>query len=129
MSPRQRVRRGVMVAPTVPGISEAQWQANVLRLADLGAWTSYHTHDSRRSRKGFPDLVLIRPGEMLVAELKTDTGRLTPEQEQWLYLFATAGVETQVWRPRDLAAVTARLHQHPSPMTAAPPIRPLEETP
>jgi hypothetical protein len=33
-------------------------------------WLTYHTHDSRRSAAGFPDLVFLRDGVMIVAECK-----------------------------------------------------------
>ena len=45
---------------------------------------AYHTHDSRRSAKGFPDLVLAKNGVVLIVELKTDTGVATPDQVAWL---------------------------------------------
>ncbi len=69
----------------------------------------YHTHDSRASQKGFPDLVLVHPGSgrIIFAELKTDTTYATLEQRLWLAALecvALADPETimvAVWRPRD----------------------------
>lgn len=40
----------------------------------------YHTHDSRRSTPGFPDLVLWSRGGMLFRELKSDLGRISRTQ-------------------------------------------------
>lgn len=57
--------------------SEAELQRMVTRLADTLGWTlQYHTHDSRRSQAGFPDLVLVHPGQgrIVYAELKTMKG-------------------------------------------------------
>lgn len=80
--------------------SEAAWQSRVRYVARLYGWAVYHTHDSRRSDPGFPDLVIVRE-RVVVAELKTERGRVTPEQEAWLAAFRAAGVEAYVWRPSD----------------------------
>lgn len=79
---------------------EREWQAQVLEAAQLMGWLGYHTHDSRRSAPGFPDLVLVRE-RVLFAELKTDTGRLRPEQATWLERLRDAGAEAYLWRPRN----------------------------
>ncbi len=52
----------------------------------LRGWRLYHTRDSRRSPAGFPDLVLVSRGRgrLLFVELKSDTGRVRPEQAEWL---------------------------------------------
>jgi hypothetical protein len=87
---------------TVAAITEKHWQADVIEVATLFGWRTYHTFDSRRSAPGFPDLVLCRPPRFIVAELKTDTGRVGPRQREWLDdLAACAGVEVYVWRPAD----------------------------
>lgn len=89
-------------SPTLPAeISERDFQAEVLRLAKRHGWLSYHTHDSRRSAKGFPDLVMVRPPQLLFAELKTNTGKLTPEQQDWLDHLNASGAVACVWRPKD----------------------------
>lgn len=108
---------------------EGAFQSQVVGLADFYGWRSYHTHDSRRSRKGFPDLVLVRVPELIFAELKTETGRTTPEQAAWLEdLKAVAAaldealdtygasledvpapVDVYLWRPSDFDAIHARL--------------------
>ncbi|HEV2256109.1 MAG TPA: VRR-NUC domain-containing protein [Streptosporangiaceae bacterium] len=76
--------------------------AHVRRLvADLGL-LRYHTHDARRSPKGFPDLVLAGPGGVLFRELKTQRGQPTPEQQQWLDALAAANADVDIWRPADL---------------------------
>jgi len=83
-------------------ISEKQFQAQVLQLARLSGWLTYHTHDSRRSQAGFPDLVLVRPPAVLFAELKSEGGGLRPEQRGWLRaLEACPGVAVRLWMPGD----------------------------
>lgn len=88
-------------------MSEEEWQGVVLKLAALYGWTlTYHTYDSTRSNPGWPDLVLFRPpGELLVVELKTDKGRVKAAQQEWLAALACSGVETAIWRPRDLDSI------------------------
>lgn len=95
-------------------LTEAAFQQQVLGLASFYNWRAYHTHDSRRSQAGFPDLVLLRAPELIFAELKTDTGRLRPEQADWLeqlQLLADAcePVEVYLWRPADFDEIHARL--------------------
>ena len=57
--------------------TEAQFQAAVIQYAELKGWMVYHTHDSRGSRPGFPDLTMVRDGVLIFAELKSERGRLT----------------------------------------------------
>ena len=60
----------------------------------------YHTHDSRRSEPGWPDLVVVGKS-VLYRELKSDRGRLTPDQRTWLDRLSQAGADADVWRPDD----------------------------
>lgn len=82
-------------------MSEQALQQAVIQLARLLGIEWYHTHDSRRSRKGFPDLVLCG-SRLLYRELKTQVGKLTTEQEQWGARLKRAGQSWDVWRPDDL---------------------------
>ena len=81
-------------------MTEGVLQEKVIRLARSLGWLVYHTHDSRRSVKGFPDLVLVHPRRgVLWRELKTMKGRLTAEQTEWLTELGAAGQDAKVWRP------------------------------
>jgi hypothetical protein len=82
-------------------VKERQWQAEVVRIARMFGWAVYHTHDSRRSEPGWPDLALVRD-RLVMVELKTETGRLSDAQVQWIAMLTRAGVETYVWRPSDI---------------------------
>lgn len=83
--------------------SERHLQARILEAARALKWKAYHTYDSRKSAPGFPDLVLVRPPRLIYAELKSEKGKLTAEQELWLgTLGLVPGVETYCWRPADL---------------------------
>jgi VRR-NUC domain len=88
-----------------PQQTERQFERAVVEYAELNHWLVYHTFDSRRSNPGFPDLVMTRAGALIFAELKTEKGRLSRAQKQWIGdLEAVAGwptdaVEVFVWRP------------------------------
>ena len=87
-------------------MNEADLQNTVLELAHIYGWTTYHTWDSRRSREGFPDLVLVRSPRLMFVELKSATGSLSAHQELWLAeLRAVPCAEVHVWRPADLDQV------------------------
>ena len=99
---------GILGTPRAPGLALA-----------LG-WRGYHTHRSQHSPAGFPDLVLVRRGRLVFAELKRQAARHqpTPEQAAWLQdltkvaenaeaaeleagtSFGIVGVH--LWRPLDL---------------------------
>lgn len=86
----------------LPEQREAEFQGQVLRLAELSGWLRYHTRDSRRSQPGFPDLVLVREPRLIFAELKrSEKEHPTPEQEQWLARLRGCPVEVYLWRPGD----------------------------
>ena len=89
--------------------TEKQFQAMVIRLARLCGWEVYHTHDSRRSAHGWPDLVLCRPPVILFAELKTDVGTTKPSQERWLEMLRACGLDARLWRPADWDEIEAVL--------------------
>lgn len=93
-----------------PGCSEKQFQAAVVRLAKLHKWAVYHTWNSRKSDPGFPDLVLVRRGTLIFAELKRQTGRVTREQAEWFGLFdEVEGVHARLWYPSMWPAIVAEL--------------------
>lgn len=92
----------------MPG-EETLFQGEVIRLARQYGFLVYHTVNSRRSIKGWPDLILLKPTRLIVAELKVETGKLSHEQEVWMNTFSELaayglamgfdGVEAYVWRP------------------------------
>lgn len=102
--PMQASKNPVLVQP------EKDFQGQVIMLAKLYGWLAYHTHDSRKSAAGWPDLGLCRPPRLILAECKTDTGTVGYYQRQWLTaLEACPGVETYIWRPAMWPEITAIL--------------------
>lgn len=81
-------------------MTEDELLRKVQALAKRRGWLSYHTHDSRRSDPGFPDLVLVRKDRLIFAELKSAKGRPTPEQSTWLISLGNTGAaEVWLWTP------------------------------
>lgn len=89
-------------------LTEAQWQATVIDAAKALGWLCMHPYDSRRSEPGYPDLTLVRDRVVFV-ELKSETGRLTPQQHAWIGALNVAGAEVYVWRPADFDAAIETL--------------------
>jgi hypothetical protein len=94
----------------LPGLTEAQFQTQLLGLAKLLGWWRVHFRPARTATgwrtpvegdgKGFPDVILVRE-RVIYTEAKSDTGRLRPDQEAWLARLKAAGQEVYLWRPRD----------------------------
>ena len=86
--------------------TEKGFMGAVVSFAKLHGWTPYHTHDSRRSDAGFPDLVLVRSGQLVFAELKAGRNEPSKAQTTWLGLLATVpGVTVRLWYPKDWAEI------------------------
>lgn len=81
-------------------VSEAELQTNVMQMAKVLGWLTYHTHDSRRSPRGFPDLVMVRGERLIFAELKRQNGKYRPGQREWLAALDRVA-ESYTWRPID----------------------------
>lgn len=79
---------------------EAKLQGAVVTLARSLGWKTFHMYDAQKSEPGQPDLQLRRPPRLVFAELKTDYGRLRPDQKRVLRDLALCGVEVYVWRDR-----------------------------
>lgn len=91
-------------------MSEAQLLDATLELAALTGWRTFHARPARTLHgwrtpvqgdgAGFPDLVAVRHDRLVVAELKSARGRLTPGQSQWLEAFRQIpAAEVHIWRP------------------------------
>lgn len=104
--------------------SEARWQREVITaLKRFGFTLTYHTHDSRRSEPGFPDIIAFRPAgiystlkvwsdpRLLAWELKCENGKATPAQERWQDAFEQMGMETGIYRPSQWDEVLACLQR------------------
>ncbi|WP_213816261.1 VRR-NUC domain-containing protein [Glaciihabitans sp. dw_435] len=82
-------------------MSEKQFQDVVIAAAERRGFLVYHTHDSRRSQAGYPDLHLVHTTRRrsLFRELKTMKGKTSKAQNIWLAALTNAGHDAGVWRP------------------------------
>ncbi len=113
-----------LLDPRLKTFSEAQLQSAIIELAERTGWfVTYHPDALKRlayaalrsgrggggrwPRKGFPDLLMARrrgdePTRVIVAELKSHTGQVKPEQQAWLdELAGNDGIEVHIFRPED----------------------------
>lgn len=83
---------------------EADFQSHCVLVASQLGWDlAYHTHDSRRSNVGFPDLVLARTRDkrVLYLELKAMGKEPESEQLQWAEVLTACGQEHHFLWPND----------------------------
>ena len=101
-------------------VTEAQFQETIIQLARTLGWLCYHTHDSRRSEPGFLDLVMVKGGRLIFAEIKDEDGALTlarldrkgrlmPGQLDWFRTLRKCNVEVYLWRPDDWESIVTIL--------------------
>jgi hypothetical protein len=82
------------------GLTEKQWLQQVRTVAHTHGWETYHTLRSEGSEHGFPDLVCLKPPVLLLVELKSTQGSLTPSQRHWLEALAqVTTVQAHLWKP------------------------------
>jgi len=94
-------------------LTEAQWQKQIERALTLFGWWWMHIPPNvvvcprcgnkiyRGIKKGFPDVLAIKPPHILWIELKREKGQLEPEQTAVGQMLLACG---QIWlyvRPRD----------------------------
>ncbi len=100
-----------MRASAVP-TPEATLQTQVIDLAHLQGWLAHHTRPAMNLRgeystpiqgdPGFPDLVLVRAGHLIIRELKAEGRRPSAEQRLWLEALEDIKYfEAGIWRPSD----------------------------
>ena len=99
-------------------MTESEFQQSVIQEANLRGWRVAHframTDRNGRTRTpvaaqgaGFPDLVLAHPRHgVLFVELKTNQGRASSLQREWIDTLRAAGARAFIWRPIHLKAVS-----------------------
>ncbi len=108
-------------------ITEQELQATVIEVLEAAGWRVFHVSDSRKEVRdgetyrlvgdpqaaGYPDLSASRSGDALWAELKSQRGKLEPEQVEWLDDLPPH--RACVWQPRDLdRAIAVAGSGHPA---------------
>lgn len=116
----------------LPGITEKQFQQQVIDFARLHGWAVAHFRRVRVQRKdgsvyyetpaaadgaGWPDLALChrKAGRLIFAELKVGRNQPTPEQAAWIALFRLGDHEAYVWRPEQWPEIERVLSGSPPP--------------
>lgn len=91
-------------------VTEADLREQIRTLCDLFRWKMYFSWTSIHSPKGMLDLLLTNREKkrVIFAELKTEKGKLTPEQQETFDDLEECGAEVYVWRPVDIESI-ARL--------------------
>ena len=85
-----------------PGrLSEKDFSQTVYDLARMLGWlvVRFPTWQRTGTTPGFPDVVAVRRGRVLFAELKAEEGKLSPAQRKGLWALAEAGAETYLFKP------------------------------
>lgn len=107
-------------------MTEADLLAEVTALCDRLGLLWHHDPDPHRfglrrirewfrarGRPGFPDLVIAGPGGYLFAELKSDDGDTSAEQDMWaFYLTRDEANRWTLWRPADCTSGRIRNELH-----------------
>jgi len=84
-----------------PKLTERELQDNIVALCRWLGLLCYHTHDSRHSAAGFPDLVIVGK-HVIFVELKSASGDLSKAQGCWRdALQESDNGNFRVWRPAD----------------------------
>jgi len=91
---------------TIP-VTERDLREWVRDLCKLFGWKFLFTWTSIHSPKGMLDLFLINAEQkrVIFAELKTEKGKLTPEQQETFDDLKACGQEVYVWRPGDIEGI------------------------
>ena len=90
-------------------LSEKDFQKQIVELAEIYGWQIHAELPAQRQsgnwvtpiqgHKGFPDLVLAKGKRLIFAELKSDKGKTSQEQNIWLLLLKQTGAEVYLWKP------------------------------
>ena len=87
-------------------LREKDLREQIRDLCKVMGWKFYFTWTSIHSPRGLPDLVLCKPPRLIMAELKTEKGQVSPHQQAWLdALSGCPSVEVYLWRPSDIESI------------------------
>lgn len=96
--------------------SENDLMVKTVEFARYCGWMAVHFGGNLHGRAwydatGFPDLLLIHAERNLTwfRELKSEKGKLSARQQQWIDHLIEAGANVDVWRPADWPDIVAAL--------------------
>ena len=89
--------------------SEKEFQATVVEMAQAYGWlvngVFEQRHYAKRLSKGYPDLTMVRGKRLIVAELKSEKGKVSEDQLLWATALRGCAVEYYLWRPSDIEQI------------------------
>jgi hypothetical protein len=104
--------------------TEEQFAGQIEDLLKIYGWRWCHFRPARTEKgwrtaitgdKGFPDYIAARPPRLIIAEIKSEKGAITPEQGYWLWDLQKcqrddtsplpAIPEIYLWRPSDIESI------------------------
>jgi len=97
--------------------TEKEFGQQIEDLLNLFGWRWCHFRPARTEQgwrtaisgyQGFPDYVAVRGDRLVIAELKSDKGKVSEHQQAWIEALTQAGAEVYVWRPSQIEDI-ARL--------------------
>jgi hypothetical protein len=111
--PKPRPQSMMKSEDFAPKITHEKFQSMVVKFAQLNGWRCQYWWRSMFSPKGFPDLFMARElndgsgfYEVVVAELKTDKDKPSPEQTEWLNILGKVkSVRAFCWYYRDWSEI------------------------
>lgn len=89
-------------------MTEEEFAFGVEDLLEIYHWLWCHFRPARTIRgwrtavtghKGLPDYIAARPPRLLFFELKSEDGKLTPEQEEWLEALRGCQIVSSIGEP------------------------------
>lgn len=103
-----------MTGPAIslpPKTSETEFLGMVLKFASICHWRTLHIRPGMTAKGyrtnvqgdgvGFPDVLAVRQDRIVLAELKVDRNKPTPDQLLWLAAFDVTAAEVYLWTPTD----------------------------
>ena len=111
-----------VIPEVLKAISEADFQDMISDLAHLCGYKVAHFRKARKKDgswitpvsadgKGWPDLILCndKRKSVIVTEIKSEQGKVTPEQQDWIDRLSQCGIETHVWKPSQWDEIVLKL--------------------
>ena len=81
---------------------ESRLQEHVRSLFVATHWKYYHVWHAKNSPSGYPDVIAVKDGRIIWAELKRQNKEPTEDQKDWLLALAQIPrAEVYVWKPYD----------------------------
>lgn len=106
MNPRDRAAFGILIPEERRRKVEATAENELQKLCEQELFRHeiefLHLSPRAREKKGWPDLTFVLSGMPMAVELKTVTGRLSPDQERVLSRMQANGWQTYVVRSFDV---------------------------